>query len=116
MRTILIGLALALSACGVSNGTSIADLSDAQATAICEEYEERVITCEGEGFEFELTYGGDCEDASVGDAPEGCEATVGDYRDCFDAVYAQSDEELCSSDGLPSDCDALFTEACIGAE
>lgn len=113
MRILIPLAALALSACGVGGSTALKDLSDEQATKVCEEYDPKTITC-GEGdFTFTFEFATDCDTVGTGDIPEACEATVGDYRDCLDAIYALSDEEFCSSEDLPADCDALFSDACM---
>jgi hypothetical protein len=108
-------LVLALAACGVSDSSLLTELSDSQAVSLCEEYGEKEITC-GEGeFTFTFTFGADCDTTTADETPAECTATVGDYRDCFDAIYAMTDEEFCNSEDIP-ECDALFTATCSGGE
>lgn len=116
MRNLMILSFLGLAACGISDSTAVADLDNDDAQKICEEFDEREITCEVEGFEFTVTLGGDCDDATIGDVPEGCTATVGDYRDCQEAYAALSDEEVCAADDVPAACEPLFAESCVTVE
>ena len=114
MRTLIIISTLALSACGISDGTALADLSADDGTKICEEYEPRTVTCDVEGFEFTVEFATECDtNNGASDVPEACDATVGDFRDCFDAWSAMSDEEICASEGFPAECGALFSDACV---
>jgi hypothetical protein len=115
MRNLTVLSLLALTACGVSSNAELSSLDQDQAQSLCEETEERTITCGDDTFSFEITLGGDC-DAEYTAPPEGCTATVGDWRDCQDAYAALSDEEICEAEDVPAACDALFDESCISTE
>ena len=115
MRNLIVLSLLALTACGVSDNAELSSLDQEQAQSLCEEIEERTITCGDETFSFEMTFGGDC-DAEYTAPPEGCAATVGDYRACFDAYAELSDEEICEAEDVPAACEGLFDESCISSE
>lgn len=110
MTRIPLLLVLLMGACVVPNGKLLGALSPDQAIAVCEEYAERTIVCEGASSEETFVFGGDCENA---DAPLDCGATVGDYRACQDAVEMVSDEVFCDDLDVPEACDAVRDGACV---
>ena len=98
-----------LMAC-VPNGKLLSKLSAEQATSVCEEYAQRTIVCGDEDAQEVYVFGGDCDSAR---APADCEATVGDYRDCQEAVEELSDEDFCSAESDPAACVPLLGEDCV---
>ena len=119
MKKTFLGLGavcLFLAACGGGGGVSdsavLGELSDEDAQSLCEEVAgERTVDCDG----TEVTFGIDpaeCVDAEP--PPATCEATAGDLRDCYGAMDALSDEEICNLTELPSECDFLSTAECGG--
>lgn len=102
---------LLLAACGIPDGTLLAELDAADATEVCSEYEPRTITCTEGDATWTREFATDCAGAGV-DVPAGCPATVGDYRACEDAYRDMTDEQICADD-LPAACGALFVEACV---
>ena len=122
MRTITTSLGLfalmTLSACGISDGTELSSLEGEDLVQICEDNaaEDRTISCDdGAGGTIEIELSSDCSTAGDSTFPEACTATVGDYKDCQSALANASDEDLCAGT-LPSECDALFADACVGGE
>lgn len=104
-------LALAiLSGCGVPNGKALKDLEDEDWTALCEEQGEESFTCEVGGASLTYTFGTNCDQVN-GSVADGCEATVGDYRDCNDAWMAALREDPCYAKEIP-ECD--WFASCIG--
>ena len=111
---------------GVPSGTALKDISAAQAADLCEyfvslqEQPERTVDC---GGGTTLTVGinpGDV-DAQVAECTAGvqtdvmdtCTATVGDAEDCFEALEAFSDAELCNeATPLPAACDFFNDPNC----
>ncbi len=111
MRTLLPLLTLfALSACGISNGTPILDLTADEWVKVCESMNmpEKTVTCEVDGTEYEVTVGmaeGDCDDFGPGtdELSESCAATVGDLKECSSDLY----DDPCAEE-LPESCDEFF--------
>jgi hypothetical protein len=105
-------LATVLMGCGgdgVSDSKKLTDLSAAETKDVCNEladdYPERTVNCSG----TMITVGYSAADCAMpGDAaPDTCTATVGDVRDCADAIFSLSDEQICTSDALPAACAKL---------
>ncbi len=111
MRNLLVLSLIALTACGVRDSKKLSELDEEQAQSLCEEVEERTVSCGDDSFSLEITVGGDC-DAEYTAPPESCTATVGDQRACFDAYADLSDEALCAGE-LPAACEPLFDESCV---
>jgi len=108
MKRSLLGFGF-LMAC-VPGGKLLADLSDEQATSVCEEYAQRTIVCGDEDAQDIYVFGGDCDNAG---APATCGATVGDYRDCQEAVEELSDEDFCAAESDPAACHPLLGVDCL---
>lgn len=112
MRVLSVVPLLLLAACGVPNGKSLGDMDEGDWKSLCTslESEEKTVTCDIDGTEIDVTTGGsaaDCETDYTGGFPESCEATVGDLRDCNDALY--EDPCLLFSETAPAGCDAVFS-------
>lgn len=101
---------------GVSRSKSLASLSDAEITDLCEYFAEgevREVDC---GGGLTVTFGPDSVAECVTDQREitaSCTATVADAEDCNDDLQAEiqdsTDAELCSdSTSLPASCLPLF--------
>ena len=103
---LILGLVMAC----VPDGKLLSKLSAEQATLVCEEYAERTIVCADEDGEAIYVFGGDCDSAG---APVDCSATVGDYRDCQQAVQELSDEAFCAADSDPPACVPLLGADCV---
>lgn len=99
---------------GLSNSTAASDLTVDEVQALCEELADRgtkTFTCGTETVEIAI----DPADCATAEAfPATCEATVGDFRDCLDAIFALTDAEFCESGAEPAACEAVFAEACSG--
>lgn len=116
-------ISLALAACGGDGGgssglpdnKSAGSLTSAEAMALCQEiaadYPERTIDC---GNGTTITIGTSASDCATATIPATCTATVGDFRDCFAAMDALTDAQVCMSDGFPPECAPVFTQTCIG--
>lgn len=95
---------------GPSDSTKLADLSVSEARDLCEESVDanplRTITCEGQPVEWGIDPA-DCAASDVNEVAAGCTATVGQARDCFDALGALSDAEVCALTSLPAACAAI---------
>lgn len=110
MKKLILLAAVSLVGCGgggPSDSERLSDLSQSEAQELCEEladdYPERTVTCEG----FTLTIGfnkADCAADSAEPTPATCTLTVGDARDCADALFGLSDMQICTSDTLPPAC------------
>lgn len=115
-KTIVLVVCLALYGCGgggdsgVPDSAVASDLSAEEAQAVCEEIEFREVDCGGGNT---MTLGQ--EDCSTAEPPPAtCTATVGEFRDCFDALEALSDDEICMLEEPPAACDAFFSAECSG--
>lgn len=109
MRNYLTALVtlLTIGACssGPSDSTKLSDLTTSEAQDLCEEsIGTRTITCNGTTFTLETTQA-DCDAATADEIPASCPATVGDFRDCQDAIDDATDAQLC--EGLPTACAAV---------
>jgi hypothetical protein len=83
---------------GVSDSTKLGDLSASDSTALCNDfahdYPARTVDC-GDGSTQEV--GIDASECGEDEPPPAsCEITVGQLRDCFDALYDQSDADVCA--------------------
>lgn len=120
---------------GVSSSTKISDLTEAQEKSLCEELNDKLkplnenlksAPCVAEGLASEAQGAGTCEevrasciddaddpiapdDCSVSEAASDCDLTVGDYRECLDAMLKQAEDVFgkitCKSD--PADLENL---------
>jgi len=103
-------LLLAAAGCGssVSDSKKLSELSTSEAKDVCLElasdYPERTVTCGSASITIGLT-AAECNTPDP--APATCNATVGDVRDCQDALYSQTDAELCADSPLPAACAKL---------
>ncbi len=129
-RTTLVALPtllMVLAACGrVPDDRVAADLDEKDVEKLCEEfvdaYPQQTFTCESEGVTIDIEVGFDLTlEQCIADfepPPEGCTATVGDLRTCYDALFTATEEEICDPDPQdpdpdePGPCDALFTPEC----
>ena len=105
-------LLIAIAGCGdsgVSDSKKLSDLSTAESKDVCLElasdYPERTVTCGSTTITIGLT---SAECNTQDQAPATCTATVGDARDCTDAIYSQTDAELCADTPLPAACTRLM--------
>ena len=112
MRERVLALSLiALAACATPDDARLTALSDNQLQRLCDEYPERSVSCDGDdGVSF--SYGGDCDTILVSDVPEGCQATAGDWRGCFDTLFEETDESLCDN-ATPEGCAVLLSADCF---
>ncbi len=102
--------------CGIPDSKKLSDLSEDEATQLCESIEPAEFTCDAtvSGFEmsYTITLGGD--ECSTDGLSSDCEATVGDWRDCDAAWRAELEADACSAD-VPAECDALMACAEVTA-
>jgi hypothetical protein len=118
MRFLAVLPMFTLMACGVGNGKLLKDMDEGDWKSYCasEVRDEKTVMCTVLGTEVEVTVGGtadDCEAANAGNEgslPDTCEATVGDLRDCNDAIY----DDPCSLMGetAAASCEVYFS--CLG--
>ena len=100
-----------LAACGVPDSTKLSEMTADDWDKVCKDTEEETFTCEdGEGS-FSITVGGsaaECRENGemTSQIPDSCEATIGDYQDCIDALREALRENPCLTDS-PSECDWL---------
>jgi hypothetical protein len=94
---------------GVSDSKKLTDLSTQETKDVCEElaadFPERTVNCSG----TMITIGynkAECA-GNTEPAPATCTATVGDVRDCADALFSLSDDQICTTDELPAACAPL---------
>lgn len=94
---------------GVSGSKKVTELTVEEAKDVCLElvadFPERTVTC---APEVTITIGltaADCTDPEP--APATCTATVSDVRACNEAMYSQSDADLCMDKPLPAACAVL---------
>lgn len=123
-RSILVAFILsAAAACGGGGGgssgipdsTVASDLSMEEVVSFCEEmaadYPAREVDCGGTEPEQNGIDPAECADAEP--FADTCTATVGDFRDCFGAIYALSDEEFCNLTEIPPECEPLIEGNCL---
>lgn len=116
MRWITIGFAGLLAACGsgIADSALLGELTDEEASALCDELvtdTPDVIECGFKVFTFSFTVGisaAECDEARA-NFSEDCTATAGDMRACIAAREALT-EEVCDPDpkgkgGMP-ECNA----------
>lgn len=98
---------------GVSDSKKLADLSVSEAKDVClelaDDYPEKTVNCSGTSITIGYT-AADCETDDT--TPSTCTATVGDIRDCADAIYSLSDAQFCMQETLPAACAPLEAEGC----
>lgn len=94
-----------------------ATLEDAQ--DFCEyvndhRFEPTTCTVDGVEYEVEPSEPQDCSNIDIEEeqAPATCNATIGDAKDCVDAL--EEDPCLLVEDDLPAACDYLFSAECGG--
>ncbi|MEZ4323240.1 MAG: hypothetical protein R3F61_37595 [Myxococcota bacterium] len=104
---------------GVPDGKLLTDVDEDDVAKLCEEFVKdapaRTVTCDFDGFEVTIEVGlfddeTECN-STYEPPPDGCEATVGDMRDCVQAFAEITDAEICDpeADGsVPPACQALF--------
>ena len=109
---------------GVDEGTLLVEITPDESDAVCEAalgqpVDEREVDC-GDGTTVTVTQPdaediADCADTldSLGDDFPDCDATVGDFNDCFDDLANATDDELCAAEP-PASCDFLFTDPDCG--
>lgn len=112
--TVLALVALLCAGCGLPDDKTLGELDDGDRTKLCEElakFESVTLTC----GEQQLTLGpspvSECE-ADFGALPTECSATVGDVRDCMEAIQVLE----CGDDPLDGPCGATFIDDCIASE
>jgi hypothetical protein len=98
---------------GVSDSKKLSDLTPTEAKDVClelvDDYPERTIDCSGTMITIGFT-AAECNDEQA--APATCTATVGDIRDCTDAIYSLTDAQFCMQETLPAACAPLEGEGC----
>lgn len=115
-----------LAACGgVSDNTLLSELDEDGVASVCEDVatEPRTISCVTDYGTFDITLGSTVEEciADFVAPPEGCQATVGDAKACFEALSGEglTDEEICNPDttvtGIPAECEPLTAPECATA-
>jgi hypothetical protein len=93
-------LPLVLAGCGLSDGKLLRELAPDQVAALCGESDEATYACD----QVTVTVGGSaCLDQVHVDPA--CTATVGDWRDCDEALRAALDADPCAD--APAECDWL---------
>jgi hypothetical protein len=113
----LLCVAVLLMACGGDDGgggggndsQQLGSLTTEEATALCNDlagdYPEKTVSCpDGDttiGFEDGACDGDQTFDSS-------CTATVGEARDCYDALYNEPDADICSQT-IPEECAPLLS-------
>jgi hypothetical protein len=117
-------------ACGGGSGSGLGnkrlvDLNDAEITSVCQDefdsHDPRTVDC-GDGITFDLAPQpvAECVAGFQESADEfpNCQATVGQFEACSDAIFGLSDSQLCAiilqNADFPAACDPLFTEECGG--
>ena len=93
---------------GVSDSKKLTALTTAESKDVCLElagdYPERTVMCGTTAITVGLT----AAECNVDDpATATCTATVGDARDCVDALYSQTDAQLCADTPPPAACAKL---------
>ena len=82
----------------------------------------RDIDCDGDGVDDVSVEQSDAADiADCADnlddialnSPD-CDATVGDFNDCFDDLTTATDDEICDETFLPVSCEFLADPDCAG--
>lgn len=113
---------LSLVACGGDGGSSglpdskvVGTLTVSEAEALCNElagvFPERMVTCDGTA----ITIGIDPADCVGDQPPTTCTATVGDFRDCFEAFGNLSDAQICDdATPTPPACAPVLSAGCTG--
>ena len=89
---------------GLRDGKLLRDLDKDEARTLCDEYsEEQTAECTRKGYCTKVSVGGaECDITGGGDAVlSSCAATVQDYRDCMDKLFA---DPCLVMEGLPSAC------------
>lgn len=127
MRVITIAFACLLTACGsgIADSALLGELTDEEATALCEELATDTpneIECGSKKYSFTFTAGidpADCDDATASFDAD-CTATAGDMRACIAALEALTEADVCDPDPKAKDdslpeCDAFFDCAFSGA-
>lgn len=104
---------LLLLACGPSDDTRLADLSEEEATQLCDRYsyDAHVVECDdGSSFEIGASDDQSCVDRLL-DTPVTCQATVADARACYDIVL---NEDPCTPvTELPVECEWQIDQSCV---
>lgn len=121
MQKLLVLSILGVAACGGGgsgggNNSGIADtrtvdsLSAMELDDLCEElaaeFPTREVTCDG----LTLTVGIDCAEDEL--FSETCTITVGEARDCIQALDNLSDSQICTSETPPAPCAGLAEQDC----
>lgn len=104
---------------GVPDSTALPDVPASELVALCEEmaalWPARDVTCGAETISWGVD--GDCSNAQNEPAPAECaDVTVGDVRDCFGALGALSDADVCTQVNPPAACDVLFASPCFATD
>ncbi|MEZ4364893.1 MAG: hypothetical protein R2939_01235 [Kofleriaceae bacterium] len=101
---------------GPSDSTKVTDLTEDEAHELCDEladsFPEREVTCGDVTITFGINHE-EC-DSDVDSIPPACQATAGDLRDCFAALGALSDAQVCDDTPLPAACAPINTPECDG--
>jgi hypothetical protein len=104
----------ALAACGgLSDTTTLGELTAEDWTALCEEVsvaDPQPVTCSDD---VEITPSSAAECAEDTEVFAGCTATVGDLRDCMDAINA--DPCVLLEETPPASCTPVFDCALSGS-
>ena len=95
---------------GVSDDKKVVDLTDSEGQSLCNELAaalpEKTVDCGG-GQTITLGAGGAAECVSdLNNLEASCTLTAGQYRDCIDAIAAESDADVCAGT-LPPACNAF---------
>ncbi|HEY4178341.1 MAG TPA: hypothetical protein VGM90_15950 [Kofleriaceae bacterium] len=89
---------------GVANSRGVTTLSPAEELALCNELSQafptREITCNGEA----QSWGFDVDCSTTDLFGSECTATVGEYRDCLDALASLNDTQACMLASNPPAC------------
>lgn len=91
---------------GIADSTKLTSLTPEQAKDLCEELAailpERTVMC---APGVTVTIGTSSAECAMPDSPPAtCMATVGDVRDCQDALKAATDMQICSDTFFPPAC------------
>lgn len=95
---------------GIPDSTKLRDLDQEDATTLCHELADtnprRSVECTIDGRKITVVAGVDRARCGSFSAPDACNATVGQARDCSDEMAAISDSGLCAL-SFPAVCEAL---------
>jgi hypothetical protein len=113
---------------GVDSSKTIVSLSASDQMSLCEyisglQPSARMVTCTGSGGSGTVTIDAspsvtECQQELAGLATDdpNCTATVGDAQDCFNALYGETDAQVCSGSdsAVTTACATIMGSACGG--